>query len=316
MEDPRLEPEVAWDMLAHGRVMGETTVVLDDAAVDAYLQATGEEHPLYAPGEAGGFAPPLFTTMVCFAKAALGGRWPSGTIQLDQRVAMGRALRRGERLTLDLRVEHDPANADRRVVRLLSALRDASGRVAGEQSAALLWAGGGRGAGGDAERGSGGPRDDVAGSRDPATPSSTNPVRGPVGPVACDYPIERLRAFGDLAGARDPIHLDPVFAAGTRYRVNIVQGRLVMALVSRLMLERHGVDWLQRGWLDLRFRRPVVVGATVRAWATPDRDGQRYEVCCEDDRGIAVITGSAGLAPRQAKLSAISALNHSFMSSK
>jgi acyl dehydratase len=279
MEDPRLEPEVDWNTLAHGRVMGETPVVLDDAAVDAYLQATGEEHPLYAPGDAGGFAPPLFTTMVRFAKAALGGRWPSGTIQLDQRVAMRRALRRGERLTLDLRVEREPTHTDRRVVRLLSALRDAAGRVAGEQSAALLWAGGGRGAGGDA-----------------AIPSSTNPVRGPIGPVACDYPIERLRAFGDLAGARDPIHLDPAFAAGTRYRVNIAQGRLVMALVARLMLERHGVDWLQRGWLDLRFRRPVLVGATVRAWATPDRDGQRYDVCCEDDRGIAVITGSAGLA--------------------
>ena len=72
------EPVLEWSALSEGRVFAAVPLVLDDSRVDAYLEATGEHHPLYAHATGGGWVPPCFTTMVRFAKDALGGRWPSG----------------------------------------------------------------------------------------------------------------------------------------------------------------------------------------------------------------------------------------------
>ena len=136
-----LEPTLEWSSLAEGRVFPAVPIVLDEVSIDAYLEATGESHPLYARQAGGGLAPPFFTTMVRFVKASLGGRWPSGTIQLDHRVSMLRALRRGESLTLDARCGRIDALKGRPRFEILSTLRDGSGAVAGTQSSASLWAG-------------------------------------------------------------------------------------------------------------------------------------------------------------------------------
>ena len=81
-----LEAELNWSAIKAGRCFPQVAFALDDASVDAYLQATGEADPHYEP--AAGFVPPLYTTLVRFVKASLGGRWPSGTVQLGYRIAM------------------------------------------------------------------------------------------------------------------------------------------------------------------------------------------------------------------------------------
>jgi 3-hydroxybutyryl-CoA dehydratase len=100
--------------------------------------------------------------------------------------------------------------------------------------------------------------------------------------------MDRLRAYGELAAARDPIHLDPEFAKTTPFGVNVAQGKLVMTLLSRLMLERHGEAWLARGTLDIRFRRPVLVNEPIEAWGGADG-----AVWCTNARGERAIEGKA-----------------------
>src|SRR5690606_4003669 len=50
------------------------------------------------------------------------------------------------------------------------------------------------------------------------------------------YDLEQLRLFGRIAGASDPIHVDPIFAEHTRSGRNVVQGRLALTLITRLLL--------------------------------------------------------------------------------
>lgn len=294
-----LEPVLEWDSLVEGRTFPAVSFTLDDAWVDAYLAATGESHPLYAPGA---FAPPTMTTLVRQVKASLGGRWPSGTLQLDHRVEMRRPVRRGEALTLDVTIGRIETRGGRPCFEMRSRVRDAAGAVVVDQRSRSMW-GGAMPAGAQ-------PRNPSAPTSAPA-PASDGPS-GPVapgtarvsdegdgerlGPLTAHYPLASLRAYGELAGALDPIHVDPEFGRGTRFGVNIVQGRLAMTLVSRLMLERHGADWLARGGFDLRFSKPIRVGEPVlaRARAIACRP-QCHEVWCESPAGVRVIEGQAWL---------------------
>ena len=293
-----LEPTLEWSSLAEGRVFPAVPIVLDEASIDAYLEATGESHPLYARQAGGGLAPPFFTTMVRFVKASLGGRWPSGTIQLDHRVSMLRALRRGESLTLDARCGRIDALKGRPRFEILSTLRDGSGAVAGTQSSASLWAGppppaaqapGSTGSTGSTGLQSAAPDADGHGPVDRTAA---------LGPLTDTYPMARVRAFGEVARALDPIHVDTAFAQGTRFGVNIVQGRLVMTLLSRLLLQHHGIRWLNGGHLEVRFVRPVRVGEPISAWAAPVAgDPRAFRVWCENARHERVIDGLGGIGP-------------------
>ena len=294
-----LEPTLDWSSLAEGRVFPAVPIVLDEASIDAYLEATGESHPLYARQAGGGLAPPFFTTMVRFVKASLGGRWPSGTIQLDHRVSLLRALRRGESLTLDARCGRIDSLKGQPRFEILSTLRDGSGAVAGTQSSASLWAGpppapalqapGSTASTASIVRNSAAPCADGHG---PADASAA------LGPLTDIFPMARVRAFGEVARALDPIHVDTAFARGTRFGVNIVQGRLVMTLLSRLLLQHHGSRWLNGGHLDVRFVRPVRVGEPISAWAAPVAgDPRAFRVWCENSRHERVIDGEGGIGP-------------------
>ena len=294
-----LEPTLDWSSLAEGRVFPAVPIVLDEASIDAYLEATGESHPLYARQAGGGLAPPFFTTMVRFVKASLGGRWPGGTIQLDHRVSLLRALRRGESLTLDARCGRIDSLKGQPRFEILSTLRDGSGAVAGTQSSASLWAGpppapalqapGSTASTASTVRNSAAPCADGHG---PADASAA------LGPLTDIFPMARVRAFGEVARALDPIHVDTAFARGTRFGVNIVQGRLVMTLLSRLLLQHHGSRWLNGGHLDVRFVRPVRVGEPISAWAAPVAgDPRAFRVWCENSRHERVIDGEGGIGP-------------------
>jgi len=291
-----LEPVLDVSAFTPGRAFPPVGFVLDDALVDAYLAATGEADPLYARDGAG-LAPPLLATLVRLVKASLGGRWPSGTVQLDHHVAMRRALRRGERLTIDAVVATLERRGERLVYEIASTVRDADGAAVIEQRSASLWAGATvKPAGATDAAGTPAP----APPRSPDAPRDGAPAPAPhavpsIGPLTVAWDLAAVRAFGAVAGALDPIHVDPDYARGTRFGGNIVQGRLAMTACARLMLERLGRPWLERGTLSVRFVRPVRVGEPLHAWAAPD-GADRFRVWCEDPRGTRTIDGVATLA--------------------
>ena len=76
-----------------------------------------------------------------------------------------------------------------------------------------------------------------------------------------------VRAFAELSGDFNPVHLDAAFAANTRFGRPIVHGLLTASLISTVVgtrLPGQGSIYVSQ---SLRFRAPVFVGDTVRAEA-------------------------------------------------
>ena len=106
-----------------------------------------------------------------------------------------------------------------------------------------------------------------------------------------------VRAFADLSGDCNPVHLDADFAAKTRFGRPIVHGLLTASLISTVVgtrLPGLGSIYVSQ---SLRFRAPVFVGDTVRAEAEVreiHRERRRVVLntrCLVGDR--VVITGEA-----------------------
>ncbi len=106
-----------------------------------------------------------------------------------------------------------------------------------------------------------------------------------------------VRAFAELSGDFNPVHLDADFAATTRFGRPIVHGLLTASLISTVVgtrLPGLGSIYVSQ---SLRFRAPVHVGDTVRAEAeVTEVQRQRRRVvlstrCLVGDK--VVITGEA-----------------------
>lgn len=79
---------------------------------------------------------------------------------------------------------------------------------------------------------------------------------------------DEVDRYAALSGDRNPIHLDPVFAAGTPFGTTIAHGYLTLSFVVPLMAEVFEVTGVGLGinyGLDrVRFPAPLPVGGRVR----------------------------------------------------
>jgi 3-hydroxybutyryl-CoA dehydratase len=121
-----------------------------------------------------------------------------------------------------------------------------------------------------------------------------------LGPLEILITAERVRAYAAASGDHNPIHLDPAFAAGTRYGGTIAHGMLLLAYLSRLMSARFGRAWLENGQLDARFRGPAMVGDPIRVvgevQTVDESAGGRHVRCalrCEDRSGQVLVQAAA-----------------------
>ena len=116
-----------------------------------------------------------------------------------------------------------------------------------------------------------------------------------------------IDAYRRASGDDNRIHYDDEFAAGTRFGGVIAHGMLTLALVSEMMAEAYGADWLNSGNLRVRFRGAAYPGDTLAATGAvsksePDADGAA--VTCNvavhnADNGDRIITGTASLRIRR-----------------
>jgi acyl dehydratase len=282
------EPVLQYDDLQTGQQFPAVPCLLEAAFVDSYLQATGEQHPLFAittPGTtSGNYAPPLCTSLVRFAKGSLGGRWPTGTVHLSQEMRFLRPLHRGEGLTLEVQIGGKYSRTDRRYVELLTTTRDREQRPVVHGTMLMLWAGATQ------------PSTQVQKARTPHERLEPIPDGKQLVPITAKFTRSRLQAYGEVAGARDPIHLDPQVALRTRFGKNIAQGLLILTLISRLILRTFAEDWLTRGALKVRFVKPVFVGDQVTACGVLlDDPPGGCVVWCENQHGDRVIDGQASV---------------------
>jgi len=88
---------------------------------------------------------------------------------------------------------------------------------------------------------------------------------------------EQVKAFADLVGDHNPVHLDAEFAATTRYKVPICHGLLVASYLSSCMVKYFGEGTIYVEQ-NLRFRRPVPVGSTIEIQFTDLVPGEKGQV--------------------------------------
>lgn len=81
---------------------------------------------------------------------------------------------------------------------------------------------------------------------------------------------EQMRAFAELSGDFNPLHLDDAFARARGFAGRVVYGALLVAKVSQLIgMELPGRDSVWSS-LQLDFRRPLYVGHPARVEAVVD----------------------------------------------
>jgi acyl dehydratase len=107
-----------------------------------------------------------------------------------------------------------------------------------------------------------------------------------------------IRAFAELTGDHNPVHLDDEYAAGTRFGRRIAHGMLGASLISAALaneLPGRGTVYLSQ---SLQFTAPVFPGDTVTARVTvtkvrEDKPIVTLDTVCVNQHGEAVVKGEA-----------------------
>jgi acyl dehydratase len=107
-----------------------------------------------------------------------------------------------------------------------------------------------------------------------------------------------IRAFAELTGDHNPVHLDETFARETRFGRRIAHGMFGASLISAVLgteLPGEGSIYLSQ---TLQFLGPVFIGDTVTARVTvmkvkEDKSIVTLETACENQRGETIIRGEA-----------------------
>lgn len=109
-----------------------------------------------------------------------------------------------------------------------------------------------------------------------------------------------VRAFAELSGDYNPIHLDEEFAAKTRFGKRIAHGMISGALISAVLgyeLKDRKVVYLSQ---TLKFTAPVFIDDTVTATATvtnirEDKNIVTVETICTNQNNETVVKGEAAI---------------------
>ena len=109
---------------------------------------------------------------------------------------------------------------------------------------------------------------------------------------------EDVRAFADLTGDHNPVHLDDAYASGTRFGRRVAHGMLTASLISSVLANKlpgEGTVYLSQ---SLRFVAPVYPGDTVTACVMvtsirEDKPIATLETICVNERGEMLLKGEA-----------------------
>ena len=109
---------------------------------------------------------------------------------------------------------------------------------------------------------------------------------------------EMIRAFADLTGDTNPVHLDDAYAAGTRFGRRIAHGMIAAGLISATLandLPGPGTVYLSQA---LQFKAPVYPGdmltTTVEVKSVrPDKPIVTLTTVCKNQNDVVVLEGEA-----------------------
>lgn len=109
---------------------------------------------------------------------------------------------------------------------------------------------------------------------------------------------EMIRAFADLTGDTNPVHLDDTYAAGTRFGRRIAHGMIAAGLISAVLandLPGPGTVYLSQ---TLQFKAPVypgdIITTTVEVKSIrPDKPIVTLATFCKNQNDKVVLEGEA-----------------------
>ncbi len=109
---------------------------------------------------------------------------------------------------------------------------------------------------------------------------------------------EMIRAFANLTGDTNPVHLDDAYAAGTRFGRRIAHGMIAAGLISATLandLPGPGTIYLSQ---TLQFKAPVYPGDTITTTvevksARPDKPIVTLVTTCKNQDEVVVMEGEA-----------------------
>jgi 3-hydroxybutyryl-CoA dehydratase len=109
---------------------------------------------------------------------------------------------------------------------------------------------------------------------------------------------ELIRAFAEISGDYNPLHLDEEFAATTRFGRRIAHGMLSGAFVSAVLGYELSVRKIVYLSQTLKFVAPVFIGDTVTTTGTvtnirEDKPVVTLETVCTNQNGETLVTGEA-----------------------
>lgn len=104
--------------------------------------------------------------------------------------------------------------------------------------------------------------------------------------------------FAEISGDHNPVHVDPEFAATTRFERQIVHGMLTSGLISAVLgmqLPGPGCIYLKQ---ELNFRAPVYFDDTITATVAvtrvrEDKPIVTLKTVCTNQDGVEVVDGEA-----------------------
>lgn len=114
----------------------------------------------------------------------------------------------------------------------------------------------------------------------------------------CTITDEMIRAFAELTGDTNPVHLDDAYAAGTRFGRRIAHGMIAAGLISATLandLPGPGTVYLGQ---SLKFKLPVYPGDTITTTVEvlsvrPDKPIVTLATVCTNQGGDVVLEGEA-----------------------
>jgi len=109
---------------------------------------------------------------------------------------------------------------------------------------------------------------------------------------------EMIRAFAELTGDSNPVHLDDAYAAGTRFGRRIAHGMIAAGLISATLandLPGPGTVYLSQ---TLQFKAPVYPGDTITTTVEvkslrPDKPIATLVTTCTNQENSVVLEGEA-----------------------
>lgn len=97
---------------------------------------------------------------------------------------------------------------------------------------------------------------------------------------------EQLNSYARVSGDHNPLHLDSMFAASTQFGGIIAHGMLTLAFIGEMMVRAFGRDWLESGSLKARFKGAAHLGEVVETWGSVSKEESHAQ-----GRGIHLVVG-------------------------